>query len=71
VFRGWLVVAAAFVILFIAYGAQYSFGIFLSALLDEFHWRRASVAGTLDLRVLYPMLARSRAHDGSFRAAAR
>ena len=34
VFRGWLIVAGAFTVLFTAYGTQYSFGVFFSALLD-------------------------------------
>jgi OFA family oxalate/formate antiporter-like MFS transporter len=44
-FYGWVVVAGAFVFLFVAYGAQYSFGVFFAALLDEFGWSRASLAG--------------------------
>jgi MFS family permease len=49
VFYGWKVVAAAFVVLFTAYGAQYCFGVFFSALLQEFHWSRASLAGVFSL----------------------
>jgi MFS family permease len=48
-FYGWRVVAAAFVILFTAYGAQYCFGVFFAALLDEFRWSRAGVAGVFSL----------------------
>ena len=44
-FYGWVVVAGAFVVLFVAYGAQYSFGVFFAALLDEFGWSRASLSG--------------------------
>ena len=44
-----MVVAAAFVILFMAYGAQYSFGVFFNALLDEFGWSRASLSGAFSL----------------------
>jgi MFS family permease len=36
-------------VLFIAYGAQYSFGIFFNALLDEFGWSRSSLAGAFSL----------------------
>ena len=50
-FYGWRIVAAAFVILFTAYGAQYCFGVFFSALLEEFHWSRASLAGAFSLYV--------------------
>jgi len=45
IFYGWRVVAAAFAILFTAYGAQYCFGIFFAALLDEFRWSRAGLSG--------------------------
>jgi MFS transporter, OFA family, oxalate/formate antiporter len=48
-FYGWTVVGAAFVVLLTAYGAQYSFGVFFSALLHEFHWSRASLAGVFSL----------------------
>jgi MFS family permease len=49
IFYGWRVVAAAFLILFTAYGAQYSFGVFFTALLDEFGWSRAGLAGVFSL----------------------
>ena len=39
-FYGWIVVAGAFLILFMAYGTQYAFGVFFAALLDEFGWSR-------------------------------
>lgn len=45
IFPGWTVVAAAFSILFLTYGAQFSFGIFFSALVEEFGWRRGSISG--------------------------
>lgn len=48
-FYGWKVVAAAFIVLFTAYGAQYSFGVFFNALLQEFHWSRASLSGVFSL----------------------
>jgi len=48
-FYGWRIVAAAFVVLFTAYGAQYSFGVFFTALLDEFGWSRAGLAGVFSL----------------------
>lgn len=35
--------------LFVAYGAQYSFGIFLAALLEEFRWSRASLSGVFSI----------------------
>lgn len=51
IFYGWRIVAAAFVVLFTAYGAQYCFGVFFSALLDEFGWSRAGLAGVFSLYV--------------------
>jgi MFS family permease len=48
-FYGWVVVAGAFLVLFVAYGAQYAFGVFFAALLDEFGWSRASLAGAFAL----------------------
>jgi MFS family permease len=44
-----VVVAGAFAILFMAYGAQYSFGVFLSAMLDELGWSRTSLSGAFSL----------------------
>lgn len=41
--------SAAFAALFMAYGAQYSFGVFFAALLAEFGWSRASLAGAFSL----------------------
>ncbi len=56
-FRGWIIVGSAFLVLFCAYGAQYSFSVFFSALLDEFHWSRASLAGAFSLyALLYPVV---------------
>jgi len=51
VFPGWTVVAGAFVVLFTAYGAQYCFGVFFNALLEEFRWTRAGLAGAFSLYV--------------------
>ncbi|MBI4589294.1 MAG: MFS transporter [Candidatus Rokubacteria bacterium] len=48
-FYGWVVVGGAFTVLFMAYGAQYSFGVFFGALLDEFGWSRASLSGVFSL----------------------
>jgi MFS family permease len=49
VFYGWTVVAAAFFVLFMAYGTQYAFGVFFAALVDEFGWSRASLSGVFSL----------------------
>ena len=48
-FYGWVVVGAAFSVLFMAYGAQFSFGVFFSALLEEFGWSRAALSGAFSL----------------------
>src|SRR5258705_948412 len=48
-FYGWIVVAGGFIVLFIAYGTQYAFGVFFGALLGEFGWSRASLAGVFSL----------------------
>lgn len=49
VYYGWVVVAGAFLVLLVAYGTQYAFGVFFSALIDEFGWSRASLAGVFSL----------------------
>lgn len=46
---GWVVVGAAFTVLFVTYGVQYSFGLFFTALTEEFGWSRASLAGVFSL----------------------
>ncbi|MBI3301288.1 MAG: MFS transporter [Deltaproteobacteria bacterium] len=48
-FYGWIVTACAFLVLFLTYGVQYSFGVFLPAMLDELGWQRASLAGAFSL----------------------
>ena len=48
-FYGWIVVAGAFLVLFMAYGTQYAFGVFFAALIEEFGWSRASLSGVFSL----------------------
>ncbi len=48
-FYGWVVVGGAFLVLFMAYGTQYAFGVFFSALIEEFGWSRASLSGAFSL----------------------
>jgi MFS transporter, OFA family, oxalate/formate antiporter len=48
-YRGWIIVGGAFIVLFLAYGTQYAFGVFFAALLAEFHWSRASLSGAFSL----------------------
>jgi MFS family permease len=49
IFYGWTVVAAAGLVLFMAYGTQYAFGVFFAALVEEFGWSRASLSGVFSL----------------------
>jgi MFS transporter, OFA family, oxalate/formate antiporter len=51
-FYGWIVVAGGFLVLFIAYGTQYAFGVFFGALLAEFGWSRASLSGVFSVYTL-------------------
>jgi len=48
-FYGWVVVGTAFAMLLMAYGAQFAFGIFFTALLEEFGWSRAGLSGAFAL----------------------
>ena len=48
-FYGWIVTACAFTVLFLTYGIQYSFGVFLPAMLNELGWQRAEIAGAFSL----------------------
>jgi MFS transporter, OFA family, oxalate/formate antiporter len=48
-FYGWIVTACAFTALFLTYGIQYSFGVFLPAMLNELGWQRAEIAGAFSL----------------------
>jgi MFS family permease len=52
VFYGWVVVGAVFCILALAYVIWYSFALFLVALVREFGWARAEVAGAFSLFVM-------------------
>ena len=48
-FYGYIIVIAAFFITMVAYGTQYSFGVFFKPLLTEFSWTRAMTAGAYSL----------------------
>ncbi len=48
-FYGWIVAMCACVVMLLAYGVQYSFGVFFSAMLNELGWSRASLAGAFSL----------------------
>jgi MFS family permease len=43
-FRGWHVVGAAFAVLFLSYGLQFSYGVFVSGMATELGWSRAQTA---------------------------
>ena len=49
IFYGWIVVAAAFSVTLVAYGVQYSFGIFLKPLAEDLGWTRVLVSGAVSL----------------------
>ncbi len=49
VFYGYVVVAAALLIVIIAHGAQYTFGIFFKPILTEFGWARGATSGAFSL----------------------
>jgi len=48
-FYGWVVVAAAFCVALVAYGVQYSFGIFIDPLKADFGWSGELVGGAASL----------------------
>ena len=48
-FYGWVVVGSAFLVLFLTYGVQYSFGVFVPPMLDDLGWQRASLGGAFSL----------------------
>lgn len=48
-FYGWIVAGGAFLVLFLAYGVQYSFGVFLPAMVDDLGWPRASLGGAFSV----------------------
>ena len=48
-FYGYIVVAAAFIIQVVTWGIFNSFGVFFNALLDEYGWSYAVIAGAASL----------------------
>jgi MFS family permease len=64
VFRGWFVVTAAFGVLFVAYGLQFSFGVFVKAIEDDVGWSRSQLSTPYAIYVfLYSALS---SFSGSF-----
>lgn len=51
-FYGYVIVAAAFVMLMVMGGTYYSFGVFFSPLLVEFGWTRAMTSGAFSLCIM-------------------
>ena len=47
--------ACAFLVLFMTYGVQYSFGVFLPPMLDDLGWQRASLGGAFSLYTMVYM----------------
>ena len=61
IFYGWVIVAAGFLILMIAWGLLYSYGIFFEDLSKEFGWSRTMVSGAYSVFMvlhcaLYPVV---------------
>lgn len=48
-FYGWVVTACAFTVLFLTYGVQYSFGIFVPAMMAELGWQYASLGAVFSV----------------------
>ena len=48
-FYGWVITASAFAVLFLTYGVQYSFGIFVPAMVAELGWPRAALGAAFSL----------------------
>ena len=56
IFYGWIVVGAAFVVMFLGFGAAYSFGAFFKALQDEFSADRAEISLVFSLSIFLMFL---------------
>lgn len=48
-FYGWIITASAFAVLFLTYGVQYSFGIFVPAMVADLGWPRAALGAAFSL----------------------
>jgi len=58
IFYGWILTGIVFLNLAMAYGAQYSFGVFFPFLVNEFGWSRQSLSGAFSLYTfMYGILA--------------
>lgn len=52
----WSIVGVSFIILALAYGVWYSFPVFFTALLKEFHWTRSTASGAFSVFVIFHSL---------------
>jgi MFS family permease len=52
IFYGYIVVAAAFAIMFVAWGGNRAFGVFLDPMIREFGWTRAGISGAFTLGMI-------------------
>ena len=52
-FYGYIVVAAAFIIMLVSWGLYVVFGVFFNPLLDEFHWSRATISGAYSFCTIF------------------
>ena len=58
IFHGWHVVGAAFAVLFLAYGLQFSYGVFVTSMASDLGWSRAQTALPYSIYVfLYSVLS--------------
>jgi MFS family permease len=56
-FYGYVIVLATFLVMMVAWGAHYTFGVFFQPVLSEFGWTRAMTAGAFSLSVLLRALS--------------
>lgn len=52
-YYGYVIVALSFIIMVIAWGVNYSFGVFFTPLLREFGWSRAMTSGAFSLGIFF------------------
>src|SRR5512137_603957 len=52
IFYGYIVVAAAFAIMLVAWGGNRAFGVFLDPMTREFGWTRAGISGAFTLGMI-------------------
>lgn len=57
-YYGWVIIGTIFMVTFMAAGTRFSFGAFYDALLEEFHWSRAVLAGAASLNLVLAGLSR-------------